>query len=599
MSDAPERYPPLSDYGVIANGLTSALISRSGSVDWCCLPRLDSASAFGRLLDWDRGGFCQIRPVEPATSRRRYVEDSLVLATTFSCSTGEVVIYDLLPFDEDEEPGLLRIAEGAAGTVELEVHVEPRFDFGQVRPWLRRDGPGAFTAIGGDDALVISGELGLEPCGEHALGATVEVSAGQRVRLALDFARPETIDPDAGERPAPSQLDRRLDRTIGRWREWATTRSLSGPLDADVLRSAVLLRGLTHPRTGAMAAAATTSLPEAVGAQRNWDYRFSWIRDSSFAVRALAEVGFVAEADAFRRFVARSSAGHGEELQIAYGLGGERRLGEQELGQLEGYRGSRPVRSGNAAVRQLQLDTIGEVVNLTWRWHRRGHDPDEDHWRFLVSLIDVAAAKWRQPDSGMWEWRAEPLHFVHSKALCWSALERGIRLAEECRLPAPLPRWARARDSVRAAIEREGYDAERNTFVQAFGRRELDAGLLLLPLAGFVGWDDERMVGTVDAVRAQLDAGGGLLFRYPRGDGLGGREGAFLACTFWLAECLARQGRLIEAREAFEAGCATANDLGIFSEEYDPARGEMLGNLPQALTHLSHISAAVALSSAG
>ena len=472
--------------------------------------------------------------------------------------------------------------------------VDPRFDYGEMAPWLRRDAPGVVSAIGGDDALVISGDVPLEPGDDHGLSGTVTVRAGERARLCIEFVRPETIDPGPADGRTAQEVDEQLARTLRWWADWARTETevADAPL---VMRSALILKGLIDPATGAMAAAATTSLPEAVGAARNWDYRYSWIRDSAFAVRSLAEVGFAEEADAFRRFVQRSAAGQAHELQIAYGLGGERRLAEAELCHLEGYRGSQPVRVGNAAAGQLQLDSIGELVNLTWRWHRRGQSPDDDHWRFLASLVELAAERWREPDRGLWEWRGEPLHFVHSKAMCWAALDRGLALAEECMRRVPKRRWQAARDELREAIDDEGYDSARGVFIQAFGHAEMDAALLLLPSFDFVAWDDPRMVRTVDAVRDELGAGDGLLYRYRRDDGLGGDEGAFLPCTFWLAECLARQGRLAEAHRTFDAGCATANDLGIFSEERDPRSGEALGNLPQALTHLSHIGAAVAL----
>ncbi len=301
------------------------------------------------------------------------------------------------------------------------------------------------------------------------------------------------------------------------------------------------------------------------------------------------------EADAFRAFIMRSAAGHAEDLQVLYGAGGERRLSGGVIDGLEGYRQSAPVHAGNAATTQRQLDAYGELVNLTWRWHRRGHSPSDDDWRFLVSLIDLAAEQWSQPDYGLWEWPGEPDHFVHSKVMCWAALDRGIRLADECMRRAPTRRWKRARDELRETIDRRGYDRKRGIYVQAFDRPELDAALLLLPTVEYVAWDDERMVRTIAAIREELDAGEGLLYRYRRDDGLAGQEGAFLCCSFWLAECLARAGDLHEARSVFDRAMARANDLGLFSEEIDPASGELLGNFPQGLTHLAHIDAAVTL----
>jgi GH15 family glucan-1,4-alpha-glucosidase len=428
--------------------------------------------------------------------------------------------------------------------------------------------------------------------------ARVRVAAGDRLRLLLRYSPPEQIDNDGVSEPDPEVLDRRLQETVSWWREWASKVNLSAGDEAGTRRSALVLKALTYAPTGAITAAPTTSLPEVVGGKRNWDYRYAWVRDSSFSSRAFAELGCDDEADAFRAFIMRSAAGHAEELQVVYGVGGERRVRCQTLSGVEGYRGSEPVEIGNDAAGQRQLDAYGELVNLTWRWHRRGHSPTDDDWRFLVSLLDHAAENWSKPDQGIWEWPGEPDHFVHSKALCWGALDRGIRLADESMRRAPTRRWKKTRDEIRRAIERRGYDRKRGVFVQAFDRSELDAAVLLLPRVEFVDWHDERMTRTIAAVREDLDAGDGLLYRYRRDDGLPGREGAFLCCSFWLVECLARSDDLTEAREVFDQAVAKANDLGLMSEEVDPKSGELIGNFPQALTHLSHIDAAVALADA-
>jgi GH15 family glucan-1,4-alpha-glucosidase len=358
-----------------------------------------------------------------------------------------------------------------------------------------------------------------------------------------------------------------------------------------VLRSAVVIKGLMNDMTGAVVAAATTSLPESWEGDLNWDYRYSWVRDSFFSVRSLAEIGFEGEAERFRRFIERSAAGNAKKLQIMYGVGGERRLTEETLGYLEGYRGAKPVRIGNSAALQLQLDAYGELLELAWRWHLRGNSPDDDYWRFILRLVEMAAERWQEPDHGLWEIRGEPGHYVHSKVLCWVALDRGLRLAEESMRKAPERRWRKVREEIKEAVETEGYDEERGVFVQAFGGKDLDAALLLLPRVGFVGYKDDRMVRTTEAIREELDDNG-LLMRFRREEG---EEGAFLACSYWLAECLVYQGHLEEARAIFDRAVSCGNDLGLFSEEYDAERAELLGNFPQGLTHFSHITAAIAL----
>ena len=603
MSDAGD-YAPIQDYGLIGDCRTAALVSRGGSIDWWCVPRFDSGSCFGRLLDHERGGHCSIVPSDQgATAFQRYIDHTLVLETTFRGAAGEARVLDFLALPEGGhdaepiEPGplLLRVVEGTRGLVDLDVRVAPRFDYGDVQPQLRKVGPALHHALGGNDGLAIGGDVELERDGGHDLAGRIAVRGGERKGLYLRFCRPGVLDEHGVEDLDADAIDQLLDRTVAAWRSWSEdTADLGTPEAEGVRRSALILKALIYAPSGAVVAAATTSLPEAERGDRNWDYRYAWIRDSTFAARCLADLGHDGEADRFRRFIERSAAGHVGDLRIAYGVGGERRLIESEL-DLDGFRGARPVRIGNGAADQLQLDALGMLADLTWRWHQRGHSPDDDHWRFVVDVVDHAAETWKEPDHGLWEWRLEPKHFVHSKVMCWAALDRGLRLAKECMRKAPERRWARVRDEVREAVERDGFDRERGIFVQAFGSKRADAALLLLPLVDFVAFDDPRMVATVDFVRSELDWNG-LIRRYDEDDGLSGREGAFLPCSFWLAECLAYQGRHGEAREAFDAALATASELGIFSEEYDPERDEAYGNVPQALTHLSHISAALALS---
>jgi GH15 family glucan-1,4-alpha-glucosidase len=593
-----DRYPPIGDYALIGDCHSAALVSRAAAVDWCCMPRFDSASTFGRLLDWDRGGYCQIEPADAGyTSSRDYLPDTLVLATTFVAPGGEVKLYDCFTMRAggSHEPyrQLLRVVEGVRGEMDLRARVCPRFDYGGVKPWLRQHGPKLYSAVGGNDSIVLSGDVELEMVDRHDFEAAFSVRAGQRRRLSIVYFPPEEIDPDVPPPADADELDQRFDATVEWWRTWSAKVRLSGPFGPEAKRSALVLKALVNAPTGGVVAAPTTALPESVGHERNWDYRFSWVRDSQFTVRSLTELGCVDEAEGFRRFVERSAAGSADSLQIMYGVGGERRLTEVTL-DLEGYRGSRPVRVGNAASEQLQLDALGYLLDLAWRWHQRGHSPDDDYWRFLLSLVDRAAEQWREPDCGIWEMRGRPQHFVHSKVMCWAAVDRGVRLGRECLRQAPFKRWEKTASEMREAIETEGYDKDRGVFVQAFGSSEMDAALLLLPSVDFVGYDDERMVRTTDAVRDELDDHG-LVRRYKADDGLSGREGVFVACTFWLVDCLIGQGRIAEAEEVFGRVASTANDLGLFAEEFDPAHRALLGNFPQGLSHLSHIGAAARL----
>jgi GH15 family glucan-1,4-alpha-glucosidase len=593
------HYPPISDYGYIADCHSSALISRSGSIDWCCMPRIDSRSCFGRILGWERGGYCQIVPSIPYKTSRRYLADTLVLETTFQNSAGEACLFDCLPMrrggKHDPYQQILRIVEGVKGRMDLTIEIIPRFDYGAIKPWIRRYMKDHYVAIGGSDGLLISGDVHLDMRGRHDLVGSFIIEKGQRVRLSLLYRRPEDLDKGLVKVPSIEELDRRLDETIRWWETWSSKGKIEGPYAEQVKRSAITLKALSNAPTGAIAAAPTTSLPEAPGGSRNWDYRFSWIRDSSFTVRSLAEVGHPSEADGFRRFIERSAAGSAEEIQVLFGVGGERRLREQEIKELQGYRGAKPIRIGNSAEGQRQLDVYGELLGLAWRWHTLGYSPDDDYWEFLQELVSAAIRLWKTPDRGIWEMRGKPRHFVYSKAMCWAAVDRGIRLALDSGRKGPIGTWEKVLREIREAIEEKGYDAKRGVFIQAFDYPVMDAALLLLPTVEFIDYSDERMVRTTDAVISDLEEEG-LLRRYPAGnDGLEGNEGVFLACSFWLVECLARQGRPEEAHKVFKRAVSTANDLGLFSEEYDVQSEEMLGNFPQGLTHLSLIGAAVAL----
>ena len=589
-----EAQPPISSYGLIGDQRSAALVSSAGSIDWCCLPRFDSGALFARLLDRE-GGHCSIA-AERALGRR-YLDQTLVLETKLAGAGGEARLLDFFcTAKEDEQPGLVRIVEGVRGSLQLQAEVVPRFDYGAVSPWLREaGGENSFAAIGGDDGLLIRADFELEVVDHHRLEGELTVGEGERRRLSLDYRRPVDLEPlERFDGLDPGQIDDALEQTVARWREWFSRLSGEALRFEGVARSAAVLKALSYEPTGAVVAAPTTSLPEArdLSGDRNWDYRYSWVRDSALAAHSLAELGAEEDADAFRRFVERSAAGHADDLQVLFGVAGERRLGEEELEHLAGYRGSSPVRAGNAAAGQFQLDAYGQVLDQSWSWHRRGNSPEDDYWRFLSDLIDTASERWEEPDRGIWEWRGERRHFVHSKALAWSAIDRGIRIAADTGREAP-ERWPAARRALREAIESRGFDGRRGTFVQAFDGSGLDAALLRLPAVGFLDWDDERMLATTDAIREGLDFDG-LLRRYDDDDGMA-PEGAFLPCSFWLATCLAHQGRGREAREVFERTAATANDLGLLAEEYDPTEGRMLGNFPQALTHLSHIEAALAL----
>jgi GH15 family glucan-1,4-alpha-glucosidase len=604
MQQPDHRYPPIADYALISDCHGAALISRNGSIDWCCMPRVDSDSCFGRILDWDKGGYYLIAPADDGSAMaRRYLPGTMVLETHFKTAQGEVKLYDFFVMDANAEEmtryNLVRVVEGVAGTVDMRVEIRPRFDYGDIRPAMRGHDHNTYSATGSNKGLIIYSDRKLDVIDNHDLEGCFTISAGQRLRLLVHFESPELIE-DALQRRVLDGVDADggLQRTCDWWNAWSGRMHWPYQFDEQSMRSAIVLKSLTYERTGAIVAAPTASLPEMIGGTRNWDYRFSWVRDSVFTLRALYQLGCYGEADSFLRFVQRSCAGSASELQIMYGVDGKRRLTEIEIDWLEGYRGSQPVRIGNDAARQNQLDIYGEVMELAWEWRAGEREIDGHYWDFLVDVVNTVSTEWHKQDHGIWEFRGGPRHYVHSKAMCWSAVNYGVMLAERDNRDAPVERWKQLRTSIREAIETKGYDGKRGVFVQAFDSENLDAALLLLPRIGFVAYDDPRMVRTVDAIRQTLDRNG-LLARYNSPDGLPGDEGVFLPCTFWLVSCLALQGRVDDAWRYYHRARGCANDVGLFSEEFSINSNEMLGNFPQGLTHVSQIMARLALGKAG
>jgi GH15 family glucan-1,4-alpha-glucosidase len=567
------------------------------------MPRFDSGSCFGRLLDYQIGGYCSVL-ANVEFSTRAYVEQTLVLRTSFRTASGAFDLFDFFSIcvggATAPKHQLVRVIECTSGQVDVCLQVQPRFDYGLLPPWLRQEGVNCFSAIGGNNALVIDFEGPLVRDGESGLSSNITLHAGQQAHLSIRYVDASRIDRKQLEAFDFDELKLALPQTIRWWQDRSACVTYAGKDKNSITTSALVLKGLCYAPTGAIIAAPTTSLPEVIGGSRNWDYRYSWIRDSVFSARALAEIGFLKEASRFRDFVQRSAASSADLLLIMYGIDGRRRLDELELPELSGYKESRPVRFGNAAFKQKQFDCYGLLLQLVWHWHLRGKSPDDDLWRFIVRLVDFVCDNWERPDQGLWESRGMPQHFVHSKIMLWCAVDRGIKLANDCARKAPIRKWETTRRSIKSAIEAKGIDRKGHYFVQSFGSSAVDSASLLIPQTEFVEWQDKRMVATCDEIMEQLDRDG-LLLRYASkssSDGLTGKEGSFLACTFWLVECLAMQGRMQLAREYFDRALACSNDLGLFSEEFDVKHQEALGNFPQGLSHLSHIAAATALETA-
>jgi GH15 family glucan-1,4-alpha-glucosidase len=586
-------HPRIEDYALIGDEQTAALVGRDGSIDWLCLPRFDSAACFARLLGDEENGHWRIAPKNAgACTRRAYRPDTLVLDTEWETAEGTVKVTDLMP-QRERAPDVVRIVEGVSGRVTVRSVLRLRFDYGAIIPWMRRSG-GHRVAVAGPDSVWLRSEPAVRTWGkDFGTYAEFTVAEGERVAFVLTWhpshePRPRLVDPYEA-----------LRSSVTDWRRWTVRCAYEGPYRDAVMRSLITLKALTYAPTGGIVAAATTSLPEELGGVRNWDYRYCWLRDSTLTLGALLSAGYHKEAEAWRDWLLRAVAGDPGHLQIMYGVAGERRLPEFEVPWLPGFAESAPVRIGNGAVSQLQLDVYGEVLDSLWLTRRAGLSPKPHMWSLQGVLLEWLREHWRQPDEGLWEMRGGRRHFVHSKVMVWVAADRAVRtLQEHPELPGDAAGWRSLRDEVHREVCEKGYDPERNTFTQYYGSRELDAALLLIPRVGFLPPDDPRVVGTVDAVREALGHGD-FLRRYDTSDsavdGLPGEEGAFLACSFWLADALHMTGRTDEARELFEGLVGLANDVGLLAEEYDPVAGRLLGNFPQAFSHIGLVNTALAL----
>jgi len=582
----------IEDYGLIGDLQTAALVSRHGCIDWLCFPRFDSGACFAALLGDEENGRWSLQPASGITStERRYRGDTLVLETELACDEGVVRLIDFMP-PRGEAPDVVRIVEGVEGTVPMKMRLSIRFDYGSIVPWVRRRDEGVH-AVAGPDALFLATPVDLVGRNLHT-EADFDVAPGDRVPFVLTWY--------PSNRPSPERVDaeQALVDTESFWREWVTDCVHVGRFREPLVRSLVTLKALTYAPTGGIVAAATTSLPEALGGVRNWDYRYCWLRDATLTLLALVRAGYEDEARAWRDWLLRAIAGRPGEVQIMYGIAGERRLTELELEWLDGYEGSRPVRIGNAASGQLQLDVYGEVADALYHARQAGIGASPDAWALNKKLLEWLEDGWRQPDEGIWEVRGPRRHFVHSKVMAWVAFDRAVRSVEEYEREGPVDRWRQLRDEIHGDVCREGFSEKLGAFTQSYGMDRLDASLLMIPLVGFLPADDERVVGTVAAIEREL-VEDGLVARYRADeentgvDGLPPGEATFLPCSFWLAQVYAMQGRLDEAETLFERLLGLRNDLGLLSEEYDVEAGRLVGNFPQAFTHLTLVDAALTL----
>ncbi|MER5678872.1 glycoside hydrolase family 15 protein [[Kitasatospora] papulosa] len=592
----------IEDYALIGDMQTAALVCRDGTADWLCLPRFDSHAIFAGLLGTEENGFWRLGPARPegaeppTADRRRYRGDSLVLESEWDTPRGTVRVTDFMP-PRDGAPQLIRIVEGVSGRVPMRSELRMRFSYGRVTPWVHKV-DNRTVAVAGPDSVWLDTEA--ETYGQNLTTySDFTVAPGDRIAFTISW------QPSHHEPPSVPEPESSLTATEEFWHDWVEQCTYHGPYREAVVRSLITLKALTYAPTGGIVAAPTTSLPEDIGGSRNWDYRYTWLRDAAITLSSLLRTGYREEARAWREWLLRAVAGDPENLQIMYGIAGERELGEAELDWLPGYESSAPVRVGNGAANQLQLDVYGEVTEALHLAHMTGLTRNDYAMGLQLKLIEYLEKHWEEPDEGIWEVRGPRRHFVHSKVMAWVAVDRTIKLIEAGDAEGPLERWHQLREDIHRDVCERGYDPERNTFTQSYGSKELDASLLLIPQMGFLPPDDKRVIGTIEAIQRELSTEDGFVLRYPTEgddagvDGLEGDEGAFLACSFWLADDLAMIGRVDEARRLFEKLLSLRNDLGLLAEEWDSRLQRQVGNFPQAFSHVPLIDTALRLTASG
>jgi len=593
------RYPPISDYGLISDMRSSALVSSEGSIDWCCLPKFDSASIFGRLLDWDRGGHFKLAPVGNFTVNRRYIPRTNVLETTFKTNSGVSKLTDFMPVygnhfnasvpnGSDGNPRLIRTLECIGGTTQFLMECNPRFYYGDIvpRPILTNEHFGMIKGENYQVSLACSAPMSEWDNGLRAEG---RLDTFGKIHVLLYFD--EQPEPNKPKFFSFDDLEVTLNKTIDSWNMWASTGTYNGMYQDAVERSALTLKALTYQPGGGFVAAPTTSLPEAIGGVRNWDYRYTWIRDASFGVSSLSLLGYLEESKAFATWLAKSTNGSANDLQVMYGLQWERQLTEVELPNLHGYHNSKPVRIGNAAYSQVQLDIYGEILDAARIYSQKGGEISQCYWEFLISVADYVSLNWKNPDDGIWETRGSRAHFVFSKVWCWVAIDRAIKTASYLQDNRHIDKWKRTRWEIKKDILDKGFNAEKGAFVQSYGSNLLDASLLTMPLVGFISPRDPRSISTIRAIQKELTSTQGFVYRYKGyDDGIEGSEGAFIICTFWLVDNLILLGEVEKARGLYEKLMNCSNDLGLLSEQLDPETGNLLGNFPQTFSHAGIIN---------